>query len=181
MQTRLWVHPADKNMAVDGDIGVTVERLSAATLRLRFLVHGRIDALVLPPPAPPLRANNLWRTTCFEAFLAPAAGPGYRELNFSPSSQWAAYEFSAYRADMIEAPVFAPPDIEMVTSSDRLELAVTLSLGLGEDPYRLNLAAVIEERGGAQSHWAVNHPGGGAPDFHHHACFALELPPAPGP
>jgi len=179
METRLWAHPSCSSAAVDGEIVATIERLSAGTLRFRYLLAGRIDQLVLPPPAPPLRANNLWRTTCFEAFLAPADGPDYRELNFSPSSQWAAYEFSAYRAGRVDAWLPAPPEIKLTSQKDCLELTVTLSLDLEREPYRLGLSAVIEDRGGRISYWAVSHPGGGSPpDFHHRSCFALELPPA---
>jgi hypothetical protein len=178
MQTRLWSHPAHPSAAIDGEISVSVERLSATTLRFRYLVVGQIDALVLPPPAPPLRADNLWQTTCFEAFLAPAGLPGYRELNFSPSCNWAAYDFSAYRAGMVEAWLPAPPTIEVARQTNRLELAVTLSPGLPHEPYRLGLCAVIEERSGNKSFWALSHPGD-APDFHREDCFVLELPPAP--
>jgi hypothetical protein len=180
MQTGLWYHPAYPCSAVLGEIAATVERLSATTLRFRYLVLGRIDDLVLPPPAAPLRANNLWRTTCFEAFLAPLDGFGYRELNFSPSSQWAAYDFSAYRAGRVDASLPAPPDIEVARQADRLEITVTVSLDLGQEAYRLGLTAVIEERGGHKSFWSVSHAGG-APDFHHPACFALELPAPPSP
>ena len=180
MQTGLWPHPASPSSILSGEIEVTVERLSITTLRFRYLILGRIDELILPPPAPPLRANNLWRTTCFEAFLAPASAQGYRELNFSPSSQWAAYEFSAYRAGMVEAWLPAPPEISLRGDGDQLEMMATISLDLGKEPYRLGLAAVIEERGGNRSFWAVSHAGV-APDFHHPSCFALDLPPAPGP
>jgi hypothetical protein len=180
MRTFLWANPADRNMAVDGMIEVTVERLSAATLRFRYLVHGRIDEIALPAPAPPLRVNNLWRTTCFEAFLAPVAAPGYREFNFSPSSQWAAYDFAAYRTGMVEAALPAAPDIALTTTANRLEMAATLSLDLGQDPYRLGVAAIIEARDGTKSHWAASFPGGSS-DFHHHSCFGLELPSAPAP
>lgn len=182
MQTGLWYHPANPCSAVLGDIAVTVERLSATTVRFRYLLRGRIDDLVLPPPAPPLRANNLWRTTCFEAFLAPVDGPGYRELNFSPSSQWAAYDFSAYRAGRVDASLPGPPDIALARRADRFEIAATISLELGQEPYRLGLSAVIEERGGNKSFWSVSHLRGDAPpDFHHPACFALELPAAESP
>ncbi|HZF44227.1 MAG TPA: hypothetical protein VEZ48_12550 [Sphingomonadaceae bacterium] len=42
-------------------------------------------------------------------------------------------------------------------------------------PLRLALSAVIEESAGRKSYWALAHPPG-APDFHHPACFAAELP-----
>ena len=38
------------------------------------------------------------------------------------------------------------------------------------------VSAVIEEADGTKSFWALAHPPGG-PDFHHPACFTLELPP----
>jgi hypothetical protein len=41
-------------------------------------------------------------------------------------------------------------------------------------PWRLGLSAVIEEKGGSKSYWALAHPPG-APDFHHQEAFALEL------
>ena len=37
--------------------------------------------------------------------------------------------------------------------------------------------AVIEEKDGTKSYWALAHPPG-EPDFHHPDCFALDLPPA---
>jgi hypothetical protein len=44
-------------------------------------------------------------------------------------------------------------------------------------PWRLGLSAVIEDRSGQKSYWALAHPPG-RPDFHHEDCFALELTPA---
>jgi hypothetical protein len=42
---------------------------------------------------------------------------------------------------------------------------------------RMGLSAVIEEVDGTRSYWALAHPPGD-PDFHHPACFGIELPPA---
>ena len=41
------------------------------------------------------RADELWRTTCFELFLRPDGGRGYVELNLSPSERWARSTSSA--------------------------------------------------------------------------------------
>lgn len=176
MQLRLSDHPAELNTAVDR-IDVTVSRASQTLLRLRYVVTGRIADILAPPPAPPTRENNLWRTTCFEAFLSPASSSSYLELNFSPWTQWAAYDFAAYRMGMRQAPLHAPPDITLAIGPDTLTLEVAVSLDLPDEPYRLGLSAVIEERAGALSRWALNHPSK-APDFHHHCCFDAELPPA---
>ena len=62
-----------------------------------FRVSGDLARLVLPPTASPGRADDLWKTTCFELFVAGEGG-AYREFNFSPSTRWAAYDFAGYRA-----------------------------------------------------------------------------------
>ena len=54
-------------------------------------------ALRIPPPRAAARRDELWKHTCFEAFVAENAGDGYRELNFAPSGEWAMYSFTGYR------------------------------------------------------------------------------------
>jgi hypothetical protein len=44
-------------------------------------------------------------------------------------------------------------------------------------PWRLGLSAVIEDKAGHMSYWALAHPPG-KPDFHHMDCFAYEFSPA---
>jgi hypothetical protein len=139
-----------------------------------FDVRGRIGELLIPPPAPPERTDGLWQHSCFELFVGEE-GEGYEEFNFSPSGQWAAYAFSGYRTGMAPLDI-APPLIETEVSEDRLVVRVTLQQER-RGRCRIGLSAVIEEKGGNLSYWALNHPPG-APDFHHRDCFALDLPPA---
>lgn len=179
MMHELHTNAACPHLRIEG-VAAGVERLSASLLRVRYTVRGDIAALALAPPSAPLRSDNLWKTTCFEAFLKPADTPGYRELNFSPSGRWAAYDFAGHRERIGDAWLPAAPDIALDRAPDRLDVAVTLSLDLPEEPYRLGLTAVIEEIGLGLSYWALGH-GPGAPDFHHPACLVLELPPAPAP
>jgi hypothetical protein len=161
-------HPASRCDAIDS---ASVEIDGPV---ITFEVRGRIGELLIPPPAAPERTDGLWRHTCFEAFVRKE-GEGYEEFNFSPSGQWAAYAFSGYRAGM--APLDIPPPlIETEVSEDSLLVRVTLQQER-RGRCRIGLAAVIEEKGGNISYWALNHPPG-APDFHHRDCFALDLPPA---
>jgi hypothetical protein len=54
------------------------------------------------------RTDELWKQTCFEAFVGSPAEESYFEFNFSPSTQWAAYGFDSYRAGMRDVDIEAP-------------------------------------------------------------------------
>jgi len=160
-------------------VDVVATRPQPTILALRYLVAGRTSELRLPPKAAPARADELWRRTCFEAFLRTPPDPAYAELNFSPSTEWAAYRFDRYREGMSLAREIAVARIDVQTTSQLLTLETELSVGgvPADAAWRLGLSAVIEEASGRISYWALAHPPG-KPDFHHSDCFALELVPA---
>ncbi|RJF91317.1 hypothetical protein D3876_14520 [Sphingomonas cavernae] len=159
----------------DAVTGITAEitRSAAGEVSLSYELAGRIAALALPAPTTPSRRDALWQHTCFELFV-DMAGEGYREFNFAPSGQWAAYGFSGYRIGMHDVDIDAP-QIAMRASDELLELNVTLAPGIGAGAIRIGISAVIEEADGRKSYWALAHPSDKA-DFHHPDCFAFELP-----
>src|SRR6202007_955064 len=99
MRQALRLHPDSVCAAAIG-VEVEVARPRAGHLLLRYIVTGTTGALRLPPTAAPARADELWRHTCFEAFVRVASDAEYYEFNFAPSTQWAAYHFSGYRAGL---------------------------------------------------------------------------------
>lgn len=171
----LYAHAAHPGTAIH-TLVAEVTRPTPQRLQFRFIAAGAAGEVLLPAPAAPARKDELWRTTCFEAFLRPVGSRAYRELNFSPSAEWAAYAFDDYRAGMRDAPVIDAPVIELTVEAKRLLLDVTLSLDLPPEPHELALSAIIEEKEGTKMFWALAHPPG-APDFHNAACFAADLPP----
>lgn len=178
MRCALILHPHSRSSAVTG-IAVKATRPRAGALHLRYVVRGAMGGLRLPPAAAPARADGLWQHTCFEAFLRAEESEAYYELNFAPSTQWAAYAFARYREGMqslsaIEAPAMA---VQSTPAQFALTAAVDLDRvpGLAAAPWQLGLSAVIEEAGGNTAYWALRHPPGRA-DFHHPDCFALTLP-----
>lgn len=181
MRQALILHPDSRCEAVTR-IEAEVARPRAAHLAIHYFVAGRIKDLLLPQAAAPARADELWRHTCFEAFVSAPPGAAYYEFNFAPSTQWAAYRFSGHRIGMHFASEIATPHIEARPGDAHYELLVSLELdrlpGLPADAaWRLGLSAVIEEASGRKSYWALAHPPGD-PDFHHSVCFAAELPAA---
>jgi hypothetical protein len=178
MRHALKLHPQSRCSAVRG-IDVEAVRPWARGLLLRYVVSGNIGALALPAVAAPARADELWRHTCFEAFIRPTPGAAYYEFNFAPSTQWAAYRFDSYRAGMRAAEDGGVPRIEVDQTPDRFTLQAALqwdaSSELGrEAPWLAGLSVVLENAGGQKSYWALAHPPG-KPDFHHADCFALPL------
>ncbi len=167
-------HPATPSTAVH-EIRVDVERVSASGLVLRYLARGNLARLRLPPLVASERADGLWQHTCFEAFVVTSAHPGYVELNFSPSTHWAAYTFSGYREGMAPLDVATAPRVDVEHGHDEMRLAAAVEAeAFAAGALRLALSAVIEDTEGGKSYWALAHPQG-KPDFHHADGFALIL------
>ncbi len=155
-------------------LSATVTLLAGGKLRLHYTLGGRLAALRIPPETAPDRRDELWKHTCFEAFVAPAAGSTYREFNFAPSGQWAAYDFTDYRVNRGELPA-AAPSIAVSRRAERLEVEAEFDLDfLPQAAGRLGLTAVIETQEGEISYWALTHPAD-RPDFHHAAGFTLSF------
>ncbi len=178
MRLALIPHPDTPCTAVSR-IEVDVERPAPRRLELTCRVIGVIGDLRLPPPSPSVRADELWRHTCFEAFVRSPDDAGYREFNLSPSTRWAAYRFTGYRSGMSILNGIAPPRIEVSSDETSVELRAWLDPAALADlpadgPWRLGLSAVIEDAAGGISYWALAHPPGKA-DFHHADCIAAQL------
>ena len=148
-------------------------------LTLQYALVGNIKTIFLPPPSEnPARKAELWKTTCFEFFLAIQDQPQYWEFNLSPSGDWNVYHMDAYRRigfreetsiqqirlkGKEEAGTFtldAEVDLTSIVRADqRLEVGVT---------------AVIRTKDGRETYWALIHPAPQA-DFHRRESFILAL------
>ena len=178
MRQALRLHP--DSLCLPG-LSVAAEASLArpGELRLDYVLTAPISGLRIPPLAASARADELWRHTCFEAFLRAPPGQAYWEFNFTPSTEWAAYRFDSYRQGMKAARVTAAPMIAWRAEAQSGKLSATLALDelpeLPRDrPWRLGLSAIIEEADGRKSYWALAHPPG-APDFHRADGFALQI------
>jgi hypothetical protein len=163
------------------EVEVRVRKRESDTLVFQYVLRAEMPRVRVPSAQSPDRADELWKHTCFEAFIAVSGEPGYHELNFSPSRRWAIYGFSGYREGMSPTNVTAPPELDVRSFDDRLELDATLRLPdlVGRQVGRtlkLALSTVVEDESGTLSYWALKHAPGKA-DFHHADGFVLELTP----
>jgi hypothetical protein len=152
-------------------------------LELEYVLEGDLAQLLIPTESPPRHADKLWQHTCFEAFVAATETMGYHEFNFSPSTEWAIYRFSAYRKGMTAVTPTRPPGVTLRRRRKHLRLAASIDLDSLADlrssgGLNLGLSAVIEDTQHRISYWALAHPAG-KPDFHHADGFALKLPTHP--
>jgi hypothetical protein len=175
MQFNLTPHPsrppADPAFKVWATVDYAGSLGATATANIWFGIGAPAERFVIPG-GEPARADDLWQTTCFEAFLRRDDAV-YREWNFAPSAQWAAYDFTGYREDRTDADV-APPYVRMEDNFTWWSLGATIAVDAGVE-WRLGLSAILEEKDGTKSYWALAHPDGDKPDFHSPVCFAARL------
>ncbi len=120
--------------------------------------------------------DGLYTTTCFEAFLMEADGPGYLEYNFSPRGDWTCYRFTSYRAGREPVHSLRSPFLAAQLTPDGYSLRARLDgPNRGDLRLRAGLTAVLELRGGEKEFWAPVHPGA-RPDFHDPRGFTCTFP-----
>ncbi len=169
----LTAHPAHPPLEVKS-VEARIIGMDENWLRLRWRIE-QSGKVVFPPFAGKGRADDLWKTTCFEAFFRPGSGSAYVELNLSPSERWAAFDFASYRQGMEERP-FPREPVCTIRAGQNMAIfdAVIPLAGLPDGECDLGLSAVIEEEGGRLSYWALSHPDK-KPDFHDLACFTARI------
>lgn len=164
-------------------ITARIAPMTDARLALTYVLEGALDRVRVPAPRTARFAEELWRHTCCEIFIARKNDAAYHELNFSPSGEWAVYAFRRRRERVpLDAAIeldAVDPQIALRRSDDRLELDAVVPLARLSPAYAgarlvLGVSAVVEDRDGACSFWALEHPAD-RPDFHHPDAFALEL------
>ena len=177
--TQLLPHPA--NQLVEITRIEAIARRAADTLSYRMRLYGDVGRLELPElvyPSDRRQRDELWRSTCMEAFVRADGGRDYTEFNLSPGGHWAAYRFDDRRAGMRALPVSVRIG-QAYRDNEVFDMSVTFT-GVGLSPARVwhvGLSMVVEGLDGTKSYWALAHPDG-PPDFHDPACFVLELPAA---
>lgn len=178
MSLHLVPHPANPSDAIT-DVMAIAHRHSFG-ISLAFRAMGRRDDVRWPMQLPIGFSDELWKHTCFEAFVGMPGEPGYVEINLSPSRRWAAYQFDGYRQGMRRA-AGAP---HWYLLSYQFNTTVMAGFSLPElDPgqdWDIGLSAVIETLDGSRNYYALGHPPGN-PDFHNRDCFTLRLPAPPRP
>ncbi|MBO9667231.1 MAG: DOMON-like domain-containing protein [Bdellovibrio sp.] len=122
------------------------------------------------------RRDELWKTTCFEAFFSANQNTEspYLEINCSPAGDWNAYSFSSYRQGMTPHPkaevklIQVEPEPEAVLFRVRIQCPDLVKFR------QMGITSVVEFSDGSKSYWSLSHPGPQA-DFHNKSGFTHPL------
>lgn len=162
-------HPSIDRFSIE----VALER-RAGEMSLTYIIKGKWADLKIPPVSnPPQRKDFLWEHTCFEVFLGLNGSPSYSEWNFSPSGDWAHYDFSDYRTAAASRQDDELYELSwMPVSAHEAHLVTTIPL-LEDVGLDVGLSAVLEMRSGQKSYWSLAHSGA-KPDFHRREHFLIK-------
>jgi hypothetical protein len=174
------------NISITGAISLQMN-----ILHLSYSLTGNVEDVFLPPTSvTPSRKDELWKTTCFEFFLAVKDQPQYREFNLSPSGDWNVYHMDKYRRvgfreeTSIQGLAFevqkTPVTMSSLAESNEVgvfQLNAMLDLNSIVPQNQLlefGITAIIQTTNGNETYWALAHPAPFA-DFHLRESFILGL------
>ena len=157
--------PCYEKIQIEGDV-----QFAEGKLTVKFQWTDPDEKIVIGDALELERKAELWKHTCFEAFLHAEHHENYYEINLTPDGGWNAYEFQKYRTPQ-------PPQ----ESQNLVLLSFHLEENLVEAQFHLkdqhhvwwcSLTAVIELVDGKKHYFAVEHKGD-RPDFHLKESFKL--------
>ncbi len=165
------------DISITGSVG-----LLSGELHIQYTMHQASHDTFSPVLWPPTktkasRRDGIWQSTCMELFISTPSMQRYWEYNFCPSGDWNIYQLNGYRSDLQAEPSCRQPSITQGTQAEGDELAVITQLPpalIDQQELMLAITAVVEQRSGQLSYWALHH-GGGEADFHRRDGFQLRL------
>ncbi|MGD1913756.1 MAG: DOMON-like domain-containing protein [Rivularia sp. (in: cyanobacteria)] len=139
------------------------------TLSVNYALKGDLNQIEIPTIAEkPSRKHELWETTCFEFFLGLEGSNRYWEFNLSPSGDWNIYRFENYREGMEEDTAVKSIPFNILRDSNSLFLSLEFNMHQLLPivfNFKVSTTAVIKDKYGDISYWAVKHCAEEA-DFH---------------
>lgn len=126
------------------------------------------------------RITGLWEKTCFELFIKNEIDQ-YVEFNFSPSFEWNCFYFDKSGDALKELGKMQAPVSDILFSEDHLLHFSVIKKDLFPDGFfdsvhslNVGITAVIKEKTGALSYWALSHEDS-RPNFHHFNSFKYKF------
>ena len=150
------------NITIEASLSLTSQQLE-----LSFLLQGVGDHYLFERESQAKRADELWRATCFEAFVKNLNSKEYWELNIAPNGSWNLYRFSDYREDMQEESRVLTPKVLFKQERDKVRVSIKVDFmeKLFDERVDFNLALILLDMEGKRHFFTLN-PKEGVADFH---------------
>ena len=177
VKQKYTLQPHPNNPECELTVSVTLKCDASSVLEYRYTLVGDLNRVDFPVMREGHRADRLWTSTCFECFFLRPDGQ-YVEFNFSPSSEWAVYEFKGYREGMQQSMMRIAPKILCSQTQVMFELNASVDLSgsaaarVIESSSLLNLATVIRLKDDRYCYFSLGF-GDGGPDFHRRESFVV--------
>ena len=162
------------------EISITGETsLQINLITLHYSLVGKIDEIFFPKPVTdPGRRDELWKSTCFEFFLAIKHLSQYWEFNMSPSGDWNVYHMDEYRRiGFREETLIQQLQFETQQEANQFTLGAAVDLKpiiQQAQILEVGITAIVQTHEGNETYWALTHPAPQA-DFHSRESFVLVL------
>ena len=168
------LHPFEPQPWLAGTELKAAAQMLQGRLELIFSLHTPAQTVVRPQPCAQIeRRDELWQSTCFEAFFAEPGQERYWEINLAPNGHWNVYRLDRYRQGLRPEPLVNGLTYALRQSATALQLCFSLNLQplIAESSgLECSLTAVLDHPQHGCSFWALNHSGDQA-DFHRRDSF----------
>lgn len=121
-----------------------------------------------------MRADGLWKNTCFEAFFGRPNEASYWELNLSPLGKWNLYHFQEYRKPQPPTANFDFEITKLQTTPTQLlcQIKSKLKNKVPISSLEVSLCAVIKTQSNETFYYSNQH-GADKADFHRRQNFTI--------
>jgi hypothetical protein len=173
------LHPFEPHPWLTGTELKAAAQWIQGQLEVSFALRTPAESLARPRACAQIqRRDELWQSTCFEAFFAEPGQERYWEINLAPNGHWNVYRLDRYRQGLRPEPLVSELTYTLRQSATELQLSFSLNLQplLAESAgLECSLTAVLDHPQHGCSFWALHHSGDQA-DFHRRDSFRALLP-----
>ena len=148
----------EKNIVIEASLEIEQKRV-----KVEYKVTGELNNYIFEEASKQKRANELWKSTCFELFIAPKEKLNYWELNISPSTKWNLYTFDNYKELMREEKNISIPNIEITQREDGYILSCEVYFDIEEfspKDNNFNLAVILLDKKEVRHFYSINRKDG---------------------
>ena len=104
------------------------------------------------------RKDELWKSTCFELFIANSPSEEYYEINISPFGEWNIYHLNAYKVGFKEFREVSKPIIKMTKENYKYRLSFEIEFNqriFNNEGLSFNLATIILDKNNLRHFYSI--------------------------